>query len=209
MSDRLARALCDLAARVLPRARKEWGEAMKAELDHVDGRASGFVHARGCLVAAVKERARDFDTLFAAGLWSVALATTAFALSHILCAARGVSVLLGWNRDRFLAVLLRGDHAGTANAYLSARPYVIAFLFALGFAQLAVARFLVRANLGGFAIAAVVAAMLAAAGVAFQLSIVWMPDGVPSEFFAPLVQALAVPALLLWSNGRHALRGSE
>lgn len=208
MTGRLAPALCDLAIRVLPARRKVWGEAMKAELHHIaDGRPA-VAHASGCLVAAARERARDFDTRFGAGIWSVALVSGAFAVIHISCAARGVRVLFG-ARDGFLDALVRGGRADAAlvASYRSAMPIVIVCLFGLGFAHLAAAYFLFRLQLPRFLLAWCAALPIAIVAVAIQLSIVWSPDGLPAEFVALLVQAVTLPMLLLWSNGRHLYRG--
>jgi hypothetical protein len=201
---RFALALCDLAGLVLPRPRKVWGDAMKAELNHIGDGRSALIHASGCCVAAVKARALDFDTRFAAGIWSVALASVAFALFHITCASRGVDVLLG-APDGFLEALQRSGRADTqlVASYRSAMPIVVACLFGLGFAHLAAAWFLFRMQLQRFLFAWFAALLIAIVAVAIQVSIVWSPDGLPSEFFALLVQTVALPLLLLWSNGRH------
>jgi hypothetical protein len=82
-------------------------------------------------------------------------------------------------------------------------PFVIACLFALGFAHLGASYFLLRREWRRFLIAWCGALVAAIVAVAVQLSVVWNADGLPSEFFALLVQAVALPILLLWSNGRH------
>ena len=207
MTGRLAHALCDLASLVLPRRRKLWGDAMRAELDHIGDGRSAVAHATGCLVAAARERALDFETRFAAGLWSVALVTGAFALFHIGCAARGVRVLLG-ARDGFLDMLVRGGaDMQLLASYQGARPVVISCLLGLGLAQLAAAWFLFRMQLRPFLFAGGAALLIATVAVAIQLSIVPSAAGLPSEFFAPIAQGLALPMLLLWSNGRHRRPG--
>lgn len=204
MIDRLAVGLCELADRLLPARHKSWGGAMRAELPYIPKGEPALVYAGGCLVAALKTRARDFDSRFAAGLWTVALISAAFAVIHIRCAARGVSVMLGAH-DGFLAALRDSGAADpelVAN-YHRAVPIVALCLFALGLAHLAAAWFLARAQLHRFLIAWCGALAIAALAVAIQLSVVWTVDGLPSEFFALLVQAIAIPLLLLWSNGRH------
>lgn len=207
MSGRLPVALCDLAARLLPARRRLWGDAMRAELAHIDDRRSAFAHAGGCLVAAVRERARDFDTRFTAGLWAVALASTAFALIHLACAARGMNVLLG-GHDGFREALIRGGaDAQLLASYESARPVVVACIAGLGLAHLAAAFLLFRTEVGRFLVAWSVALLIATIAVVIQLSVIWSLDGLPSEYFALLIQAVAVPLLLFWSNGRHRPRG--
>jgi hypothetical protein len=197
-------ALCDLARRLLPPASRPWGDAMKAELSHIADRRHALDYAGGCLVAAAKARARDFDTRFAAGLWSVASVGAIFAYVHLACAARGIAVLRG-ARDGFLDALVR---SGAADAdlllrYQSARPIVIACLLGLGLAHLAAAWFLVRRDLRRFLIAWSAALLAAILAVTIQLSVVWSADGLPSEFAALLVQAAMLAMLLLWSRGRH------
>lgn len=201
---RLAHMLCTLAALLLPARRKPWGEAMRDELAFIESDREAVSYGFGCMAAAARERALDFDTRFAAGLWAVALIGAGFALFHIACAAHGLAVLRG-APDGFLDALLR---SGAADAelvarYRTARPVVIALLFGLGFAHLLVAWFLARRQLRGFLIAWFAALLAAVIAVAIQLSIVWSVDGLPSEFVAVLVQAVSVPLLLLWSNGRH------
>lgn len=204
MTRRLAYALCDLAILVLPRGRIVWGEAMKAELAYVGDGAAVLAHAGGCIVAATKERLLDFDARFAAGLWTLTLLSMSFAIFHIACASRGVDVMLG-GRDGFLTALVRSGKATPEliASYHAAMPFVIACLFALGIAHLAGSYFLLRREWDRFLFAWCGALLAASAAVVVQLSVVWSSDGLPSEFIALLVQAIALPMLLLWSNGRH------
>ncbi len=203
-SQQLALALCHLASRTLPLARRQWGDAMIADLAAADEDQQALAYAGGCLRAAIAERCRDFDTRFAAALWSVALVTGLFAMIHLVCAAHGVAVLLG-APDGMLTSLRQSDgmSAATIARYEAARPFVIGCFFTLGFVQAAAGWFLVRADFKRFLWAWCAAAIVAAVAVTIQLSVIWTADGVPSEFYALLVQAAAIPALLLWSNGRH------
>jgi len=59
---RLAQALCNFAIAALPRQRRVWGEAMRAELSWIPDGRSALAHAGGCIVAAAKARLSDFDT---------------------------------------------------------------------------------------------------------------------------------------------------
>jgi hypothetical protein len=209
MSDTLPLLLCDIAGRVLPARRKHWGEAMRVELAYMDDPRSAMRHAGGCVLAAVRERALDFDSRFAAGLWSVALASAAFAVFRLACAARGVGVLLGGHDDFREALVRGGADARTLAGYEGARPVVIAGFVALGLAHLVAAFLLFRVDLRRFLLAWAATLLIATLAVAIQLSIVWSLDGLPSEYFALLVQAVAVPLLLFWSNGRHLPRGER
>jgi hypothetical protein len=204
MSGRLASKLCDFAAALLPASRKGWGDAMRAELAYIGSERSALVHSVGCIMAAVKERAMDFDARFAAGIWSVALVTAALAIFHLRCAWRGLEVLMG-DHDGFLAGLTRCGRADieTIARYHSAIPVVATCLFCLGLAHLAAGYFLVRMQIKRVCAAWLAALLLATLAVFIQLSIVWSPPGLPSEYYALLLQAAALPALLLWSNGRH------
>lgn len=195
---RVAFALCDLANRMLPVPRRHWGRAMIADLDHVEDDREALAYAAGCLHAAVVERCRDFDTRFAAGLWSVALVTGLFAMIHVVCAAHGVNVLLGAH-DGMLDALRR---RGGADRFVIAR-YVIGCFFMLGMVHAAANWLLVRSQFGLFLAAWCAALVVAGLAVAIQLSVIWTADGVPSEFYALIVQAAVIPALLIWSKGRH------
>jgi hypothetical protein len=204
MTRRLAFALCDLAIIVLPRGRRVWGEAMQAELSYVTGGPAAFAHATGCVVAAAKVRMADVESRFAAGLGSLALLSVAFGIYHIGCASRGLDVMLG-RPDGFLAGLMRSGRATPEliASYHQAMPFVVACLFALGFAHLTGSYFLLRREWHRFLLAWCGALLAAMAAVTVQLLVVWSSDGLPSEFYALLIQAVALPMLLLWSNGRQ------
>lgn len=208
MTRRLVPLLCRLATRLMPPACKPWGAAMEAELCFIDDSRAAVSYAAGCLIAALQERARDFDARLAAGLWSIALVSTAFALFHLQCGARGVQVLLG-RPDGFLDSVVRSGRADAAfiDSYRSAMPVVIVCLFCLGIAHLAAAYFLVRQELRKFLLAWCMALISAAAAVSIQLSIVWSGD-IPSEFFALLFQAATLPLLMFWSD-LHRRRESK
>lgn len=201
-------AICELAIRILPESRKSWGQAMEAELSYIHDDREGLGHAFGCLAAAARERACNFETRFAAGLWAIALVSVAFAVLHLYCASRGIQVLLG-SPDGFLDGLRRTgsvDAELVAN-YHRAMPLVIACFAGLGLAHIATAYFLVCGELR-LAFTAWCAALSAAAlAVAIQLSVIWNADGLPSEFWALLFQALSISMLKLWSNGRHSMKG--
>ncbi len=201
---RFAALLGKAAVRVLPVSLKPWGTAMTAELDYIGNERAAIRYSAGCLMAAIQERARDFETRFSAGLWSIAAVSAAFALFHAYCGTRGVQVLLG-RPDGFLDSLVRSGRADAVviASYRSAMPIVIACLLALGAAHLAAAYFLVRRRLRGFLVAWCSACGIAAFAVTIQLSIVPAGDELPSEFFALLIQATSLSLLLLWSNGQH------
>ena len=204
MRRRFASIICEAASRVLPSSRRQWGDAMIADLGYVDDDDEALTYATGCLLAAFVERFRDFDTRFAAGLWSVAVVTGLFAMIHVVCAAHGVRVLLG-APDAMLDALRQsgGMNDVVVARFESARPVVIGCFFILGFMHAAAGWFLIRAEFKRFLFAWCAALLVAVVAVAIQLSVIWTADGVPSEFYALLVQGAAIPSLLIWSNGRH------
>jgi len=57
----LVSALLKFACRLMPHERREWAEAMKAELPHVP-RPAALSWAAGCLVAALKQRFAPMNT---------------------------------------------------------------------------------------------------------------------------------------------------
>ena len=203
MTHRLALALCELAARLLPPRRRSWGEAMAAELGYAEDDRAALAFAGGCLLAAARERARDFDTRFTAGLWAIALVSALFAAIQLGCTIHGVEVLFG-ARDGMLAALNRdGASPALIIRYERARPIVIACFLALGLAQFATVWLLARGELRRFWIAWGIALLIATVVVTIELVVVWSPPGLPSEFRPLLVELLALPALLAWSRGRH------
>ena len=172
-----------------------------------DDRAA-LAYAGGCLLAAVRERARDVETQFVAGLWLIAAITGLLAVIQFACAARGIRVLLGARDGMHEALLRNGASPALIAGYEGARPIVIGCFVVLGCAHLTAAWFLSRAQFHRFLVAWCVALLVASVAVFIQLSIVWSADGVPSEFHALLLQAVALPALLAWSHGRRNYSGS-
>ncbi len=203
MTRRLPRILCTVATHLLPASRRSWADGMIAELAYVDDDRAALRFACGCLLAAVRERARDADTHVIAGLWTIAVATAFYAVVQLACAVRGVAVLFG-ARDGMRDALLRHGAPSTVIAsYEAARPAVVGCFLALGIAQLATAWFLSRGQIRPFATAWCIALMIAGLAVAIQLSIIPASAGVPSEFHTLLMQAVAVPALLVWLHRRQ------
>ncbi len=207
MMRRLAFALCAVAGHLLPATRKPWADAMSAELPHAESDRAALAYAAGCLIAAIRARAHDFDTRFSAGLWSIAVITSLFAMIQLACAARGIDVLLGARDGMREALLKDGASPALMVSYEAARPIVIGSFTLLGCMHLVAAWFLSRALLHRFFIMWCAAFVVASAAVIIQLSVVWSAVGLPSEFHALLVQAIALPALLAWSRGRHKYSG--
>jgi hypothetical protein len=96
---RLALALIAHAADVLPPSRSPWGEAMKHELDHIDGDVEAVRWAAGCVIASYLERGgRKMDQSFGtmvrkpSAFLPLAMSLTALALlfgAYIFALATG------------------------------------------------------------------------------------------------------------------------
>jgi len=200
----LAMILCEFARFTLPKKRKAWGDVMKAETKYIGDDRAAVIYAVGCLFAGFKERAKDFRTCFFIGHWSVVAITVALALYHIHCAWRGMLVMWG-KPDPLYEALLRGSSADrmVAAAYHDATPIIVSLIFGLGVMHLVAAYFFARLQLQNFVYAWIAALLVSVLAVVIQLSIIWNLNGLPAEFVALIIQLLAVPALLLWSNGRH------
>jgi len=199
----LPRILCNVATRLLPAGRRSWADGMIAELSHADNDRAALTFASGCLLAALRERARDADTHIMAALWTIAVVTAFYAVVQLTCAVRGVAVLFGAHDGMLNALLRHGASSVVIANYEAARPIVVACFVALGVAQFATAWFLSRGQIRAFATAWCIALVIAGIAVAIQLSIIPNSAGVPSEFHALLMQAVALPALLAWLHRRQ------
>ena len=198
MRHRGALLLWKLATRLLPEARRPWGDAMLGELLEAETERAALEFAAGCVVAAVRERVGDVDSRYSAGLWIIALLTAFYAVIRIDCAMRGVAVLLGAPDGMREAFVHHGVSAFVIANYETARPLVVGCFLGLGIAHVAAAWFLSRGSIRPFVMAWSIAFMLAVVAVGVQLSVFWHLDGLPSEFHALLVQAVAIPPLLAW-----------
>ena len=203
MTRSLPTFLCEIAGRLLPMSRRPWADAMIAELSHTDDGRAALSFAGGCLLAALSERVRDADTHFVAVLWSIAVITALDSIFRLACAARGLNVLFGAPDGMRQALLQHGASAAITAGYDNARPTIVVCFMALGLAQLATAWFLSRGQLRHFFVAWSIALLIAGVAVTIQLSIIWTVEGVPSELRALLLQAVAVPGLLVWSRTRR------
>jgi hypothetical protein len=203
MMRRLPLILCNVAIRLLPDSRRSWADGMIAELSYADDDQAALSFARGCLLTALRERACDADTQIMASLWTIAVATALYAVIRLVCAAHGVAVLFGAHDGIRDALLRQGASSNVIASYEAARPIVVGCFLVLGTVQLATAWFLSRGQIRAFATAWCIALAIAGIAVAIQLSIIPDGTGVPSEFHALLMQAVAVPALL---TGLHRLQ---
>ena len=76
---RLAFALIAHVADVLPPLRSPWGEAMKHELDHIEGDVEALRWAAGCVIASYLERGgRKMNQSFRKSFGSIVKKPSAF-----------------------------------------------------------------------------------------------------------------------------------
>lgn len=202
MTRRLAALLNVASLQVLPASRREWGEAMSAELAYIDDRAA-LVHAGHCVLAAFGERVRDFETRFSMAVGLVAMATVVFALDQLECAARGVQVLLGRSDGMLAGLVSQGAGPELVARYQTTRPLVVTCLLALGALHLLGAWLLLRRRWRPFLAVWGAALVVAVSAVWLQLRVVWSLDGVPSEVSGVLVQAVCLSLILAWAGGRR------
>lgn len=78
---RFASALMGHAASMLPPVRFDWGEAMKRELDHIDGDLEALTWAAGCVVASYVERSKVTDLI---NTWCARVLLTLLIASQVL-----------------------------------------------------------------------------------------------------------------------------
>lgn len=64
LAGRMASALIAHAFSVLPPWRAAWGEAMKSELNHIEGDFEALAWACGCVIASYFQRRRDRSLVF-------------------------------------------------------------------------------------------------------------------------------------------------
>jgi|GEM_PF-1578905 len=84
---RFADALAQAAVSASPPERREWAEAMRAEVDHLpDSDAAAF--AAGCLWTAVRARVDSAGFVLGAARWGLVLAAILWAGLHLRLAGR-------------------------------------------------------------------------------------------------------------------------
>ncbi len=193
MSRRIALWSLRLALATLPPARRSWGRAMRAELDHVEGR-EGLAFALGCLAAALGERLRSISGPEGARL-AFAAAALGLAAFHLSCAADGVRILAG-AADPFHQALLRSGSAATADHWRAFTPILTAGFGALGLAELLAAIFAARANRAAFAKVLGAAVLIVMAQAAAVFSVLGYVAGLQT-FLAVMGLLAACSCLLL------------
>lgn len=188
-----ARLLCRLALRCLPPALRPWGQAMRAELDHISAPGNALIFATGCLRAGVIQRLNDGRTRHFSGRMIVAAVGLTCAAFHLGCALSGVDVLRGGRLDP-VATRLAGDASTAVGAYRDVRPLIVLLIAALGIAHIVVAWQIWRARLRAFLAAWLIGAALAAVLGGCILIFACTGDGIVIQ----LVGLMAQAAVVLW-----------
>ena len=157
---RWALSLVRCAARLLPRDRASWGEAMCSEVQHIDGDRAALRWAVGALLASGTERAAALlDTGIAT--WGLALLTLCQALGMFFAPILIIAWRVRWLRiDDLLGGLLPGDHYPRFIPLMNATPsWQLALWIAAGLLFLAATWRLARARHGAFALFATALAL--------------------------------------------------
>jgi hypothetical protein len=184
------------AIETLPLQRRTWGQAMRAELDHVGDGKEALLFALGCLVAAFAERIRSITGPEAARL-AFAAATLGLAAFHLNCAADGVRILAG-GADPFHASLLRSGPAfrETAELWRAATPLLTLGFGALGLANLAASVSAALAKRAAFANAFAAALAIALLQAVNVLAVLGLTAGL--QTFLAFIGLQAALSSLLW-----------
>lgn len=122
---RFAQVLAAHAAGVLPPERRAWADAMRHELDHIDGDLDAVTWAAGCVLASYVERSGIADLLHtwtARGLLALLMATQ--VLSMLFATMMTVAYRGGYLRvARFLGGFTPGDDYHRFIPLMDATPW--------------------------------------------------------------------------------------
>jgi hypothetical protein len=169
-----ARLVLELAVKGLPPDRNEWAQAMLAELDEVEGTQDRRRFSLGCAWAAARIRVQ-----------SPGPAGGVFRAVIMGCAAAAIA-LVGYGLVRYPGLRSEPNVAGAMIAFLAMLLVYVALAVVL-------ARGATRHSLvGGLAVGAGWFTGLAP------------PSGLKEYVFAPLLVALAAPAVVAFVAGRRA-----
>lgn len=193
---RLARLLIDHADRMMPAARRGWGQAMKAELAHLPSTPAALRFALGCVQASYALRVRELMTLSSVARLTLAAWAMIGAAGYLLAAILMVLI----KATPGLAPGDLGSDAGTAATLTFVRTYpwltlatlpLVATLLAVGSVRL------LRAERGAFGLLACGgggAAGLALASPGAVWPLAWSLENL----------AILAFILLIWRLGRPA-----
>jgi hypothetical protein len=87
---RISLAMIEHAGRLLPPERTHWGEAMRSELDHMEGDVESLRWAAGCVVASYFERRRHRMNQQSSSFGAIVRKPSALAPLAMSLAALGV-----------------------------------------------------------------------------------------------------------------------
>lgn len=116
----LATCLLDHAARAMPKAQREWVEAMRAELNHIEGDGSAAAFAFGCVQASYARRLRDAGTLAGVARWTI----TGLALAWAGISAAWAALMIKIKASEGVTPADLGADPGTADTlrFIEAYP---------------------------------------------------------------------------------------
>ncbi|ESQ88575.1 hypothetical protein ABAC460_15360 [Asticcacaulis sp. AC460] len=120
-AQKLAKFLADLAARLLPANRHAWGEAMRQEVRAIESAPDALAFAGGCLWAALCERITVMKAIVFTGRLVVGLVTALYGVMFLVMMVNGL----------------------TGQAVQPVQPWIVVWVAAMGFSDLAAAAGLV------------------------------------------------------------------
>ncbi len=199
------RFLIDLARRILPPHRREWGDAMQAELATISDRREATGFALGCLWAALSERITAMKMIVAVGRLGVGLVSLLTGGLFLICLPNAVMIMLGLQPDSFHDMLIRHHHMRAAADHVRAYPYMLAFASLMAVSYIGAGIFLIRWQPRPFAVFCALAALpavgLTLAGLFLRVS------GQPLSYawpFIPLTLLVVAAVFLDWLSREPA-----
>ena len=99
MSRALPHALIRHALAVMPPARRPWGRAMAAEIDHIPEGREALIFAVGCLLTGYRERLNPMALSLTVARWAVALVTALTAAVHLFVSGNIAAIMLDLSRN--------------------------------------------------------------------------------------------------------------
>jgi len=123
----LAERLLDHAAKVMPAARRDWAQAMRAELTVITSADDALAFAAGCVWAAYRERISPMRIALLAGRLAVAVVSLLTAAAHAFLPLQMLAIVVDLKRHGLNGWaggfrLFRGQTADSAVAGLLSTP---------------------------------------------------------------------------------------
>jgi hypothetical protein len=215
---RIALALMEHAAHVLPSARSKWAEAMRHEIHHIENNREALTWAGGCVLASYVERSRVMSVMnWGWARAALVLSIGCEALSMLFATALTVASRLHYlGGAAFLGTFTPGDDYRRFIPLMDATPWWIHALWVTAAVLfLACAVQLLRKRRAAFFLFAA-AWVLGAVGNLISQSIPAYREAFSfpaplflRDYFIPAVTAL-VPVLIafaLWAHSRYSFAG--